>query len=343
MITACAKARELPRFSPRKNSVPRGTCVAAEPSAPAWIATTTRSARFAARRTSATASGMLVEPCRPRVGSEADERDARAVRGQDRDLAGRARPAHARLRERRPCLRASRRAEVERVVVRLVHDVEAGALQEHRVRRRRLERVAVRRTGRAFRARRRRHGLLEVPEREVGVLQRPRHVGQRPLAAVGREPVARAEHHVADPLDRDRLRRCGPYVVGGRVGRGDRRCARAAACGRDPDDHCSRRQRERQRASAADDPPASCRARRHVRPPQEPMSAATWASSSRTGSPGGAGVIPSAPSSRALCGRPTDARSASATQPNSSSGASAPPCPRDSCASACSTLSAPVP
>ena len=52
-----------------------------------------------------------------------------------------------------------------------------------------------------------------------------------PLAAVGREPVARAEHHVADPLDRDRL--AGGPGRGGRDGGGGcriRRRRRAVPC-----------------------------------------------------------------------------------------------------------------
>ena len=161
-IIVRAKRRVSPRFSPKAVSRPCGTCVAPEPSAPAWMKTITTSAREAAAATSCLAAlrreaGSHAGPpdlptCiadvqqrpGPLVRRVAEERHAHPVRLHHAHGPAQAGARDARLAERRLGLAQAGGAEVARVVVRHVEHLEAGPREHPRVRGRRLEGVAVR-------------------------------------------------------------------------------------------------------------------------------------------------------------------------------------------------------
>ena len=179
--TACVNRTTSPRFSPRKRSTPRRTCWWSVPSAPACMVTITTSADRAALATSRFALGMSVGG-RP----TGTRRSRRAQRGSARPAPspGRAGPcAGARLPERRERLPEPALAVVERVVVGEVHHREARADEPARVRRRRLERVAVRAPGTALRASAGRERPSRLPRTTSPAVRLD--VGEERLAAVG--------------------------------------------------------------------------------------------------------------------------------------------------------------
>ena len=147
----------------------------------------------------------IVERRAPGVGGEAHERHGGARRVAHADLARRAGRADARAPQRRPGPAVAGGAEVERMVVGDVHEIDAGAAERRGVGRGRLEGKAVATVraaalGRAAGA----EGALVVDGRDVGPAQHAGHRRQLGPAARRREAVRGPERDVAAPRDRHR-------------------------------------------------------------------------------------------------------------------------------------------
>ena len=217
-MTAWVKARELPRFSPRKVSVPAGTWVRSLPSAPRVHGHDDDLGL--ARGVLDHLPGLrdVGERVGPLVGREAEDRDLLAADPLDRHRPRAAGVAHADPRQGRHRLALALRAEVVGVVVRQVHHREARLLEPARVRGRGAEGEAVRAPGAALRGAAGGERALQVPEHDVAG-QEPVNLVEEGRPAVGRQAVGQAAHdRVADRGDGHGLGAIGRRRGGGRGG-----------------------------------------------------------------------------------------------------------------------------